>query len=229
MTGEPPEQSHREQRHRSKLCAWFQLLRVPNLFTVWGDPAVGFTLAAAGASSFSGPEEMILKRSLAICVSLLLYSAGVMWNDLFDLAEDRRERSDRPLPAGEIHPITAAVVAIILAAISVAVAAIIGRPTLYVTLALGLLVLAYNARAKRNAVLGPLTMGLCRGMSVLVGASAVGSFDGPLWPVLWVIIFFVVAYVAAITFLAASETQTKPTRAKASMILAVTIAWFAAS
>lgn len=181
---------------------------------------MGFILASTAVASGAW-----LRLAAAACVSLLMYSAGVIWNDLFDLAEDRRDRPCRPLPAGEIRPLTAAVVASVLAAASVAIATVIGRPTLYVTLALGLLVLAYNARAKRNAVLGPLTMGLCRGMSVLVGASAVGAAAAMVVPAVLVAAAGATIYIGAVTILAAGEARPTAVRAKAMMIFLAAGAW----
>jgi hypothetical protein len=41
----------REGHAHPKLTAWLQLLRVPNLFTVPGDPLAGFSLAAVAVNS----------------------------------------------------------------------------------------------------------------------------------------------------------------------------------
>ena len=79
---------------RGSGAAWLQLLRVPNLFTVPGDPVAGFLLATFGVLT---PDVV-----LAILGSLCLYAGGLVLNDLHDLDEDRRDRPNRPLPAGEI-------------------------------------------------------------------------------------------------------------------------------
>src|SRR6266567_8976267 len=80
----------------AKWRAWLQLLRAPNLFTVPGDPLAGFLLATAGR-----PD---IRLVFAITASLCFYCHGLLLNDLADLAEDRRDRPNRPLPSGAASP-----------------------------------------------------------------------------------------------------------------------------
>ena len=82
---------------------------MPNLLTVPGDPSAGFFLAALAVESW--PTRPVLRVGIAAGVSLLLYAAGLLWNDYFDFAEDLRDRPDRPLPSGRVHPRIAGVVA----------------------------------------------------------------------------------------------------------------------
>ena len=63
---------------RSSLTAWLQLLRVGNLLTVPGDPIAGFLLAQAWGLRASRPG---LRIAMAVSVSVLLYAAGLLWND----------------------------------------------------------------------------------------------------------------------------------------------------
>jgi 4-hydroxybenzoate polyprenyltransferase len=74
--------------------AWLRLLRLPNLLTVPGDVLAGFLLAPAAAGGAGS-----IRCLLAIPAGLLLYAAGLVLNDLFDYAEDLRDRPDRPLPS----------------------------------------------------------------------------------------------------------------------------------
>src|SRR5438876_11164896 len=78
----------------TSLRAWLQLFRVPNLFTVPGDPLAGFLLATGG--------RIDARVVFAILASLFLYAAGLAMNDLADFDEDRRERPKRPLASGAI-------------------------------------------------------------------------------------------------------------------------------
>jgi len=206
---------------RRRLWAWGQLLRLPNLFTVPGDPLAGFLLAQAAGLSATKPG---LRMALAALVSLLLYAAGLLWNDWFDLPEDRRERPDRPLPAGLIRPATVALAANVLVALAVAVAAVAGRETLYVAMALGAAVLVYDALAKRVRIVGPLLMGSCRGLSVLVGAAGFG-LAGLRSPAVVAYAAGTTLYIAAVTWLASGETRRRPVGPQAGAIAAVAVAW----
>ena len=193
------------QLRPGKLAAWCQLLRLPNLLTVPGDPLAGFVLVWSVDPDITRPY---LRMVLAATISLLMYCAGLLWNDWFDLADDLRERPRRPLPSGAVRPNTVAVTATVMILLAVFIARVAGQATLYVALALGLCLLAYNGFAKRVAVLGPVVMGLCRGLSLLVGAAAFGLGGLTNLSVLAAAAGMLV-YIAAVTALAATETQAR--------------------
>jgi 4-hydroxybenzoate polyprenyltransferase len=67
-------------------------LRLPNLFTVPGDPIAGFLLACGAANQRVALLDY--RVAFAVIASLCLYSAGLVMNDLFDLEEDRRDRPE---------------------------------------------------------------------------------------------------------------------------------------
>ncbi|HEX4592110.1 MAG TPA: UbiA family prenyltransferase, partial [Gemmataceae bacterium] len=83
-----------------RVTAYARLVRLPNLFTALSDVGLGL-LAAGGAVSFRSAV-------LIAAASSALYCGGMIWNDYFDIEQDRRERPNRPLPSGAIEPRTAA-------------------------------------------------------------------------------------------------------------------------
>ena len=84
--------------------AWFELLRLPNVFTAVADVAMGFLIThAAGASAGRWYEFALL--AIASCG---MYLAGMVLNDVFDVAVDAQERPQRPIPSGRITRSTAA-------------------------------------------------------------------------------------------------------------------------
>lgn len=178
------------------LHTWLQLLRAPNLFTVPGDPLAGFVLASGGALR---PAAL-----LAIGASLALYSAGLLLNDLCDLAEDRAERPNRPLPSGAAEPGSVRAAATMLFLIGNAFAACLGTQAILIAIALTAAIVAYNTAAKRVPVLGAIVMGMCRGLSLLLGAAALGQASGQL---VLLAAGIVTLYIASITHLARHETQ----------------------
>lgn len=192
---------------------WLQLLRAPNLFTVPGDPLAGFLLATAG--------RVDLRLVCAIGASLLFYSHGLLLNDLADLAEDNRDRPQRPLPSGAANPRTVLLVAILLAALAMALCSLVSFHTLIVGALLLTAIFVYNLWAKKVPILGPIIMGICRGLSILLGAAAgiweyvlpTGSLVG-VWSVLFDLAVFgaigVTLYIAAVTHLARIETLADP-------------------
>jgi 4-hydroxybenzoate polyprenyltransferase len=165
--------------------------------------------------------------ALAAAVSLLIYAAGLLWNDWFDLPEDLRERPSRPLPSGRVRTGQVALVANALVAASIAVAAVAGRTTLWVAVVLGAVVLAYDTGLKRVPVVGPLAMGCCRGLSVLVGAAAFGA-DGLTRAPVIAAAAGIALYVAAVTWLARGETRQRDVTMQRAAIAAAFVAWLAA-
>jgi len=213
----------------TRLWAWLQLFRLPNLLTVPGDPIAGFLLAQAAGLSATRPG---IRMAMAGMVCLLLYAAGLLWNDWCDRQEDFRDRPGRPLPSGRVRAGQVSLVANALIAAAVAVAAVAdtgvaGRPTLWVTVALGVVILAYDIGLKRVPLLGPLVMGACRGLSVLVGAAAFGR-EGLTCPPVIAASMGITLYVAAVTWLARGETQQRTVTDQKVAITVAMVAWLMA-
>jgi len=197
--------------------AWLELARVPNLPTVPGDPLAGFVLASLGQA-----EVQWIRVLPAVAASLLLYIAGMIWNDCADYEEDCRERPQRPLPSGRIDRRRAAAVAGRLAAVGVGLAWLAG---LYAGLfAVGLLslVLAYDFGSRRVRQLGFLNMGTCRGVSLLLGAAAAQPPQE--WPpAVAVAAAGVGLYITAVTWLAVDETQRKELKINIGLLIRLLI------
>ncbi|RCG16035.1 prenyltransferase [Streptomyces reniochalinae] len=151
-------------RGPGRAAAWAQLLRVSALFTVPGDALAG--AAAAGRVPTRGTV-------LAAGSSLCLYEAGMALNDWADRDEDARERPERPLPSGRIHPAAALAAAGGLTAAGLALAARAGRLPLATATALAATVWAYDLRLNRTPA-GPAAMATARFLDVLLGAAAAG-------------------------------------------------------
>ena len=77
-------------------------MRLPNLPTALAD--IG--LAALASSARRARPAFVFDRWAAfvlLCAaSACLYLGGMVFNDYFDADEDRRERPERPIPAGEV-------------------------------------------------------------------------------------------------------------------------------
>jgi len=185
------------------LAPWFRLLRLPNLLTVPGDPVAGTLLAAAVSRVPDG-----LAMAAAAGASLCLYAFGLILNDLMDIETDRAERPDRPLPSGEISVPQARMAAIAMALSGLNLALTAGRLALYAAAVLAALIILYNGGAKRIPVAGVLTMGLCRGTSLALGALALGM---PASAGQWLPVVLAAAgltlYVAAFSALAVREME----------------------
>ncbi|WP_353815832.1 SCO3242 family prenyltransferase [Agromyces sp. SYSU T00266] len=142
---------------------FLRLVRAPAGLTVLGDATAG--MAATG-------RRGVLPRLGLPIASVLLYWGGMALNDAADAELDRVERPERPIPSGRVSRRAAVATAGGLTIAGIAVAGLTGgRSSLAVALPLVGAIWAYDLAAKRS-VLGPLVMGACRGLDVLLGAGA---------------------------------------------------------
>ena len=74
---------------------YLQLVRFPGIFTAFSNVLVGYFF-----SLYVNPESFSLPYLLV--TSGMLFSAGMIFNDFFDINIDKKERPDRPLPSGKI-------------------------------------------------------------------------------------------------------------------------------
>lgn len=153
---------------RSKSIAWLQLLRLPNVFTAIADVAMGYLVT-------HGELAPVWDFALLVVASCLLYSSGMVLNDVFDAEVDARDRPDRPIPSGRVSRRAAAtagwamLVAGVFVAWRISFAANDWRPGAVAVL-LASCILLYDGALKRTRF-APLLMGECRMLNVLLGMS----------------------------------------------------------
>ena len=168
-----------------RLLAFAQLLRLPNVFTAFADIALATCVGAAMTPEV--PTAFWASAVLLALASGCLYLGGMVWNDIFDRAEDAEARAFRPLPSGRVHLRTAILLGVILFALGLAFAGCAGLPgdgewnsaPLAYAIGIAVAVLAYDGGLKHTAV-GPVAMATCRFLNVLLGLSALpeGALDG---------------------------------------------------
>jgi 4-hydroxybenzoate polyprenyltransferase len=181
--------------------AWLELFRLPNVFTAMADVFLGYLLLHQTLE----PWWTFL---LLLSASCLLYTSGMVLNDVFDVAVDRQERPARPIPSGRV-PLglalrTGGVMLGCGLALGWAAGAIEGtlRSGLVAT-ALTAAILAYDRVLKRTP-LAPLVMGSCRSLNVLLGASAAAI---P-WTTMHIVIAVGVGlYITGVTWFARTEAR----------------------
>ena len=143
-------------------------MRLPNVFTAFADIAMTACVGIAVMPSIG--EEYVRTIALLAAASACLYLAGMVWNDVFDLAEDKRDRPFRPIPSGRIALRTAAILGSILTLAGIALVVVAGAVGLGIGLACAMLL--YDAWLKRTPV-GPVAMAACRFLNVMLGLSAI--------------------------------------------------------
>jgi len=194
-----------------------QLVRLPNVFTAFAD----ICLAALAAHIL--PEKW-LPFVLLLLASGCLYCGGMVWNDFFDIDQDRKERPFRPIPSGQVPRERAGRLGVGLLVMGVGLATVAGVsasawnwvPVAF-SLALVAAILLYDAWLKRTWA-GPLGMGACRFLNVLLGASVAADGAAP-WSVHAAAV--VGLYIVGVTWFARTEARAskQSTLAAAALVM----------
>jgi UbiA prenyltransferase family protein len=189
------------------MLAYLQLIRLPTVFTAMADIMLGYVLThrvIVGPQGWDDPAKFFGLLASSCC----LYLAGMVFNDVFDRKQDAEERPSRPIPSGRVSLVSAVVLGTVLLIAGVAAAATVTRVSLQVAGLLVLAILAYDGVLKRTP-LAPITMGLCRALNVMLGAS-----DHEFWkpfflgPPQTYAAAFLGLYIVGVTLFARTEART---------------------
>ncbi len=175
-----------EQAH-----ALLELMRPANLFTAAADSVAGSAVAG------SAPLPALILASMA------LYGGGVVFNDIFDHRLDASERPERPLPSGRVSLSTSILFGALLLAGGIVAGWLVSPVSGLLALLIALSALIYDAWAKHSAMFGPVFMGSCRALNLLLGLSAVPEMI----PQRWFVALIPLAFVAGITLISAGEVH----------------------
>jgi hypothetical protein len=196
---------------------YLELLRPANVVTAIADVLAGYAVAGQGQ-----PARLPWLLASTAC----LYAGGVVLNDYFDRGVDAVERPERPIPSGRVSPMRAGLLGFALLAAGIGAAFGATRTAGAVAIAVAGFAVLYDARAKRHAFVGPITMGVCRGLNLVLGMAAVpAAVAGH-----WTIALLSVAYIAAVTMVSRGEVHggRKPIAALALTALAAVLIALAA-
>ena len=177
---------------------YVELVRPANVATALADVLAGYAVAGQGDPRLNPSLLAWLLLSTAC-----LYAGGVVLNDVFDRDLDRIERPERPIPSGRVSTTAAAglgsgllAAGILAAARATPVAGIVAGAT-------AACVLLYDAWGKRQGLLGPVNMGLCRALNLLLGIAAAPEMLTGAWP----LALLPLVYVAAVTAVSRGEVH----------------------
>lgn len=154
---------------------------------------------------------------------VLFYTAGMYLNDVFDVAVDRAQRPERPLPAGAVTLRCALLVAILLLLAGLALLASVSLAVLSGGLVLASVITVYDAWHKSNPV-APVLMASTRGLVYVIAYLAVQPAVS--LTLAWAVII-VFCYVMGLTSIAASETRQSFTGRWPVLCLFAPIVYFA--
>jgi 4-hydroxybenzoate polyprenyltransferase len=193
---------------KERVVAYLELVRLPNVFTALADVGMGFfvTQEAHGLAALAAREWV--KLALLAAASASLYLAGMALNDVFDREIDLAERPARPIPSRRVSLSGARGLGfgLLAAGVFVAVVLAITEEDFRVALVgcgLAIAVVAYDAVLKQTPA-GPLGMGICRFLNVLLGMS-LSAAPWQTWN--YVIAAGIGLYIVGITWFARTEAR----------------------
>ncbi len=144
-------------------------MRPANIVTSIAD-----VLAGIAISGFFLETDREILPVFLLCISTIgLYGGGIVFNDVFDADLDKVERPERAIPSGAISKKEATLLGIILLSIGCLAAFAFSVRSGIIAFLILVFALVYNKYGKHHAFFGPLNMGICRGMNLLLGVSIV--------------------------------------------------------
>ncbi|RPD47425.1 UbiA-like protein EboC [Paracnuella aquatica] len=207
-----------------KLIGLLRLARPANIVTAFSDIGAGVAIAYFGVlqammaqhpgsritAFVSGAwgSNIFTYTLILMLATLGLYGGGVVLNDVFDAELDAVERPERPIPSGLISKSLAAAWGVGLLLFGVVCAGLVHWPLFFSTsfflaLATAVAAVLYDAWGKHQNIFGPINMGLCRGLNLLLGMSIFPQVI----PQYWFLALVPVVYIAAITMISRGEVH----------------------
>lgn len=188
--------------------AYLQLMRPANIITAMADILAGFAVIPVTNvmpgwhTTLIAPSFYTNHLPLLLLSTIGLYGGGVVFNDVFDAKLDAVERPERPIPSGRATLQGATILGVSLLLLGVLAAFVVSAFSGVLAMGIAVLALVYDKYGKHTA-LGPINMGLCRGLNLLLGVSIMPTLLDRLWP----LALIPIVYIAAITSISRGEVH----------------------
>ncbi len=185
-----------------KLTVYLRLMRPANIVTSVADVLAG--VAISGYFSNLSFTTASLYPVVLLCLSTMgLYGGGIVFNDVFDAELDKKERPERAIPAGLISLKEASMLGAFLLLWGIGFAFSHSPQSGLIAVGISFFALLYNRVSKHYAFFGPLNMGLCRGLNLILGISIVTTAIMH-W---YFVAIFPVIYIFSITMISQGEVH----------------------
>lgn len=179
-----------------------RLMRPANMVTSVSDVLAGIAISGFFSEWIFDAGHFL--PVVLLCISTAgLYGGGVVFNDVFDADLDRIERPERAIPSGVVSLGVAALAGGLLLLSGILLAFLVSKTAGLLAVAISIAALVYNKWGKHQFFLGPLNMGLCRGLNLLLGICILPDV---LWG-LWYIAIVPIIYIASITMISRGEVH----------------------
>jgi 4-hydroxybenzoate polyprenyltransferase len=153
-----------------KITIYLRLMRPANIVTSVADVLAGIAISGYFYQLTFTTESFY--PVVLLCLSTIgLYGGGIVFNDVFDAELDKIERPERAIPSGAISKTEASLLGAFLLLWGIGFGFSQSMHSGIIAVAISFFALLYNKVSKHYAFVGPLNMGLCRGLNLLLGIS----------------------------------------------------------
>lgn len=150
-----------------KIRGFLELVRIPGVFTAQADILAGWLLVGISARNVNNLLFLLL-------ASACFYGAGMALNDAFDAEIDARQRPKRPIPSGRVSLRFAFGCGFGLLVLGLVLSRLAGLESFVVAVMLAMAIITYDGGIKHLDWFGPINMGACRYLNLLLGLSLGG-------------------------------------------------------
>lgn len=174
-------------------------MRPANVVTSVADVLAGIAISGYFLNGNTNYASVLL-----LCFSTAgLYAGGIVFNDIFDADLDKVERPERAIPSGAIGLGEAVILGCILLLIGIISAFLVGLLSGMIAFGIAIAAMIYNKFSKHHSFIGPLNMGVCRGMNLWLGLSIL-SYSFNQWQILGLVPLI---YIYSITMISQGEVH----------------------
>lgn len=145
-------------------------MRPANIVTSVADILAGIAISGVLIINSQTPWISIIMLCLA---TACLYGGGIVFNDVFDAKLDKIERPERAIPSGIISLLNATILGTVLLISGISFALLVSLTSGLLAFGVSCFALIYNKFGKHHSFFGPLSMGICRGLNLLLGISII--------------------------------------------------------
>jgi 4-hydroxybenzoate polyprenyltransferase len=174
-------------------------MRPANIVTSVADVLAGIAISGY----IFGPEIDFLPIILLCLSTIGLYGGGIVFNDVFDFELDKIERPERAIPSGAVKLSEAIILGLFLLIFGIVSAFLHSILSGTIALLIAICALVYNRYSKHHPFIGPLNMGACRGLNLLLGVSIIAhSLNNS-----YIIALVPLVYIFSITMISQGEVH----------------------
>lgn len=174
-------------------------MRPANIVTSVADVLAGIAISGFVFS----PANSFLPIFLLCLSTIGLYGGGIVFNDVFDAQLDKIERPERAIPSGAVKLGEAIVLGLFLLISGILSAFFYSSTSGIIAILIAVCALVYNKFSKHHPIIGPLNMGTCRGLNLLLGISIFAYSLNNLYIIAIVPLF----YIFSITMISQGEVH----------------------